>query len=184
MRTSSSSRIRRVVGLAAAWAVAGCAGTRDPAALEAIRAQTGHEEARAAPFVEAFIEFPGPREDWAGPVSVQVYAAARDVKADPEFRVAPSIAIRRRALASSAPPVDGSRRARVQLTAESVREHLASLGQELTQPTPAAPSCYAPVRVRLVRADGTSVDRQGCRSADGWPRLASELASLFIAASL
>jgi hypothetical protein len=37
-----------------------------------------------------------------------------------------------------------------------------------------------PVRVRLIRSDGTLIERQGCRGQAGWPRVASEVVNHFI----
>ena len=44
--------------------------------------------------------------------------------------------------------------------------------------------CLYPVRARLIRADGSVVEKQGCRSQLGWTRVASETVSLLISATV
>lgn len=54
------------------------------------------------------------------------------------------------------------------------REKLQALAQSLATDTPDFSGCLYPVRVRLVREDGSILEKAGCRGQKGWPRLASQ----------
>jgi hypothetical protein len=92
----------------------------------------------AAPFVEAFLEYVGPPERWAGPRTVSYRVSAREPEA---------------------------------------RAELGDLGQSMLETGLPFAGCLYPVRARLVRADGSVLEQQGCRGNSGWPVAAGRVIS-------
>ncbi|HUP56584.1 MAG TPA: hypothetical protein VM598_03970 [Bdellovibrionota bacterium] len=119
----------------------------------------------ASPFVEALLEYTGPPERWAGPRTVTLHLLARDQLTASVY------------LTPSFLPETG----RVpQVTARSEIEDLA---RAIEAPAPAFSACLYPIRARLVRADGSIVDREGCRGNQGWPSAVSRSVSSLITAA-
>ncbi len=138
--------------------------------------------ASAQPFVEARIEYPGPGEKWAGPTSFMVSIQAKDA-GQAQIAITPAIFTP----AGEAPTTTGRAPASpVQkgLSSTSARALIAHLGTAVQVPTVAFQGCLSPVRVRLVRADKSVVEKQGCRSDTGWPRVASDTVSQVITAAI
>ena len=67
---------------------------------------------------------------------------------------------------------------------ETARDQLAHLATSLQGAEQNFRGCLSPVRVRLVRADGALLEKQGCRGQNGWSRIASESVNSFITAAL
>jgi hypothetical protein len=70
------------------------------------------------------------------------------------------------------------------MSAENARELLANLAVSLQGAEGAFRGCLSPVRVRLIRADGILVEKQGCRGQNGWSHIASQSADRFLTAAL
>ncbi len=70
------------------------------------------------------------------------------------------------------------------MSVEQAREKLAYLATEVQGEDVPTRGCLSPVRVRLVRADGSVLEKEGCRSLRGWPKTASELTAEFISAAV
>ena len=70
------------------------------------------------------------------------------------------------------------------MTSDEAREMLGHLGNALGGATAPFKGCMSPVRVRLVRADGGLLEKQGCRSELGWSRAVSETVNVFVTASV
>lgn len=126
--------------------------------------------------VDATIEFVGPSEKWVGPQSFMVHVSISNSQ-DLKISIFPSGFSPVRRVHHS--QTQGN--AHPALTADDVREVIARLSTALDG-TPPAPfvGCLSPIRLRLIRADGFRIERQGCRGVAGWPRQASEAASRLV----
>ncbi len=129
----------------------------------------------ASPFVEAYLEYQGPPERWAGPGTVLVHLVAHDLN-HAELTVRPDLltqiydqgeqmGIRR--ISSTQPRPTG----------QVARERLSYLAESILNEKTAFYGCLYPIRARLVRGDGSVVEKMGCRSLQGWPSIASRTVS-------
>jgi hypothetical protein len=62
-------------------------------------------------------------------------------------------------------------------TGQVARERLNYLAESILNEKTTVMGCLYPVRARLVRADGSVVEKFGCRSLQGWPSIASRTVS-------
>ena len=152
-------------------------------------------------FVEAFIEYAGPAERWAGPDPLMVQFSAREgdqpfsLVSQPVWKSPVGI----QAGAGRAPashggmehgnsvgtnghdPVaqqvtEGEGSHRKNWSAEDLRMRLAQLADSVQESKIEYPGgCLYPVRIRLLRADGGVIEKSGCRSSRGWVKDASAL---------
>lgn len=151
--------------------LSGCFTAQNPSTLEAIDAAAG---AKGQPFVEAYFEFGGPAAKWAGPESSVVRVLARDASGKAQVSVTPDP--RGMNVVGRAP---AEARAGV-WTAEYARAQFAEMAAIMeNDPTYSGP-CMFPVRVRLVRQDGSVFEKSGCRSQQGWPGLVSRTVSQLV----
>ncbi len=127
----------------------------------------------SSPLVEAYIEYPGPHEKWAGPFSFVIHVTIRG-PGKPQIMISPEI-LKPQATEKKTESV-GSQG----LSTEAVREELARLNAAMQEPERVFHGCLYPVRVSLIRADGVLIERQGCRGQLGWPRIASEISNHLI----
>jgi hypothetical protein len=141
----------------------------------------------ASPIVEAYVEYPGPHAKWAGPASFVMHVDARGTGIA-KLTVVPSLVlpahhtegrVANRVLASVKDETQEQG-----LSAEAARQHLGNLASTLGQPESTFKGCLAPVRVRLIRANGALIERQGCRGQSGWTKAASETVNRFVTAHL
>ncbi len=139
--------------------------------------------ALSSPIVEGYIEFPGPQAKWAGP---QGFVMHVDAKGTGLARLSVVPAILGVQSAPAPGPDSGPNRVLASagngVTSESARQYLANLASSLSQPEQSFRGCLSPVRVRLIRANGALIERQGCRGQGGWAKVASETANRFITA--
>ena len=150
----------------------GCTGMAGHSTLDAISEQAGHQ-----PYVEAFIEYAGPAEKWGGPVSLVLHVSAREGAA-PEVTSTPPLHI----VKGGGPTVEKNRvPASVKMTNEAAREQLGLLAMALGTGKQEFRGCMYPVKVRLIKADNSIVEKYGCRGQSGWARAASEVVSNFLA---
>jgi hypothetical protein len=134
-------------------------------------------------FTEAYIEFSGPNEKWAGPTSFLLYVNAKDQK-DLEVKITPG------ALFRGAKDADLEVKNRVPaskakggISAQNVRERLTALADAIDSSEESFSGCLHPLRVRLVKIDGAVREWQGCRGSEGWSKDASQLTSELVAAA-
>ncbi|MGK5086633.1 hypothetical protein WDW86_03675 [Bdellovibrionota bacterium FG-2] len=143
------------------------------------------QQASEKPYVEAFFEFPGPQEKWAGPPSFILHVVARDAAAT-EITVTPELYGKRgpQKNMENNPTMASDRRPASQtLTSQATRDYLATIATNMQTAASADFSgCLYPVRVRLVRSDGALLEKQGCRSQAGWARSAGEAVNYFVTA--
>jgi hypothetical protein len=157
--------------------LASCVGSQHEATFDAVVSASG------LAFVEGFIEYAGPQAKWAGPVTVVAHVSAYDNERA-ELRVSPQFF---RDGAATGAETAGRKPASQGLTTAYARERLNELANAMQDSGGAADAfrgCLYPVRARLVRTDGSVVEKQGCRAQTGWPRAASETISLLISATL
>lgn len=176
MRTFKPGTSGVVLILALAAASQGCLSMQN--SVDAIT-----ESMSTQPYVEAYIEYAGPQARWAGPSSFVLHVNAKQDTGPAELSVTPALFKK----ATPAPTTANSRAPASApgpaLTGEAAREQLAHLATALQGASEAFRGCLSPVRVRLIRADGGLVEKQGCRGQNGWSRVASEAVDHFIAAA-
>ena len=146
------------------WSFSGCMSMQGQGTMDAIQSSLPN-----APVVEAFIEYPGPAERWAGPRSFLLHISARDgqsavIEVMPKTFEQTEPEVKDRKVASSGGD------ARTGITADLARDYLGQFSQVVNETQPEFSGCLYPIRVRLVRANGALVEKQGCR---GYGRLAS-----------
>ncbi|MCM2324577.1 MAG: hypothetical protein NDJ90_15060 [Oligoflexia bacterium] len=164
--------------------LSGCMSMQSESALDdALQSLKGSSNKTNA-FVEAFFEYTGPADKWAGPSTFLMHVVAKD-QGPAQVTVVPPLfgdpfskedgpVNTTRAPASAKP-----------LTGELAREQLTQLAGivEGSEDLPFR-GCLSPVRVRLVRVDGALVEKQGCRTYRGWPKAVSEAVSQFVASGI
>ena len=154
--------------LAFSAAFSGCLSMESQGTLDAISGNLQQ------PFVEAFIEYPGPASKYSGPSNFILHIVAKDA-GNAQIAVSPALfnkTERKRSLASAA------------ATGEATRTRLSQLASALGAGDQIFHGCLYPVRVRLIRADQSLLEKVACRNATGWSRAASEAVDYFISASL
>jgi hypothetical protein len=156
----------------AALAGMGCLSMQSQTTLDAI-----HSAMSIQPYVEGYVEYAGPNSKWSGPASFILHVSAKEagyarISATPPIfgEMAPPPTMGGRVPASQGYPM------------ELAREHLAHLATAIQGADPGFRGCLSPVRIRLVRADGSLLEKQGCRGQSGWARVASETVSHFVTA--
>jgi hypothetical protein len=191
MKRIARATLAVVAGGVVAAALGSCVGMHGQSTLDAI--QGSIEEKK--PFVEAWIEYSGPQERWAGPSSLIVHVTAKDGGAPmvalvpdrftPEAGVA-DFSSQAASLPAGPGRAPGSESQAI-LSTTAIRDRLAVLGTALSQPTSAgaadegASGCLSPIHARLVRSDGSIVEKRGCRSGAGWAFQASAAAADLVA---
>jgi hypothetical protein len=164
-----------VTGIALTLAAASCVGNHGQSTLDAISGSI--QDKTPKPIVEAYVEYPGPQERWSGPSTLAVHITARD-GADPSVSVSPNIF-----QLDGAIPTPPKRSA---LTTQIVRERLALVATALSVNTGKMDEpggCLYPMRARLIRSDGSLIEKRGCRSPIGWAFQASDAATDLVAAA-
>lgn len=153
-----------------------CLGQHSRTALDEIEAEVSD-----IPVVEAFVEYGGPQEKWAGPAPFILHIDARE-GAPAQVAMTPNVFQE----VDFAPVIRGGGRmpaSTADLTAERVRERLGAFRDELANEATPFSGCMSPLRIRLVAGNGALVERQGCRDTHGWAKSASQLVADFMAAA-
>jgi hypothetical protein len=121
-------------------------------------------------FTEAFIDYPGPAEQWAGPARFTLHVTTKDTQVSVVIPAQwhPVMTPGRRAVAST-------------MTGDQAREKLSDLATAMAEDSSAYQGCMYPIRVRLIRSDGSVLDKEGCREQSKWSKTASETVDYFIA---
>jgi hypothetical protein len=161
----------------AALAATGCLSSQNSSTIDALNDSVG---GKSMPFVEAYIEYAGPQSRWAGPTSFTLHVLAKDAH-NAQIAVAPAMfaeptaapTMKKRAPAST-PGMSG----------DLAREQIANLALAMQGQEGTFRGCLSPVRVRLIRADGALVEKQGCRGQNQWTRVASQTADRFLTAAI
>ena len=122
------------------------------------------------PNVEATIEFQGPKEKWAGPQDFAVRVTTLK-PGNAQITLTPPLIPRSKH--SDDQDTDG-------LTVDAARAEFSKLESAMQGQESSFNGCLLPIRVRLVRVDGTRIEKIGCRGQSGWPRIASEMANRFL----
>lgn len=128
-------------------------------------------------FVEAYFEYPGPQEKWAGSPSFMMHITTQDVgdsgvAITPELlRISPDGNLRVPASKGTGMP------------SQDARARFVELGNAIQAGEQEFKGCLYPVRVRLIRGDGSLVAKQGCRGDSGWPQMTSALIGDFLAST-
>lgn len=178
----------------------GCGGIQNHPAIEALQ---GNAKVDSQAFVEAYIEYPGPQEKWAGPTSFIMHIHAggpgsAQISVTPSWfagkakNIQPSLApahVRKpaslmaeltqiRPEPSASPAVVGSS---MELPADIARDRLRYLANAIESGVEEPfRGCLSPVRMRIIRADGNIIEKTGCRSEKGWSRAASDAVEFFM----
>jgi hypothetical protein len=155
-----ASIVRIVVGIVVLTliiALSSCAGMTTPELAKAPLARAPNDA-----FVEAYLEFVGPPDRWAGPRTLTLHLLAREsedaqaiLTPNPVKAFLPSTG----EIKPSANPISGI----------VARTELDELGRAVLEQAVPFSGCLYPVRVKLIREDGSLVEREGCRANHGWP---------------
>ncbi len=189
----SKNWIKQVGVAFQAGLLAGCAGGGSLSTV--VEALEGVQN--TSPFVEAYVQYIGPDARWAGPALWMLHVTARDggspsVELSPALPAvkipvtAPELAVRAPASALGmvqmpTPPEQAP--ARKVYSTEEVRERLLGLAGAIQAADAETQACSTVVRVRLTRADGSVLERQGCRASPYWSQMVSEFAAEYMGAS-
>ena len=181
-------------GFVLAWSGWGCLSMQSQTSLDTVNTSAVNA---AQPFVEGYVEYPGPQAKWSGPASFIVHVTAKDA-GDALITTIPALLSEVSSpgpLPSPPTPPELSQRTPAasilsqsavfkKMTSMEAREQLTRLASALQGAQAPFKGCLSPVRVRLVKADGVIVEKQGCRSELGWSRAVSEAVSSFVDASV
>jgi hypothetical protein len=167
--------------LALGYGLSGCLGSQRLGPLGGI--------ADESPYVELYVEYSGPAERWAGPVSFLLHVSARDSE-KVTYQVSPvsffesdpaAVEVISRTPASADTATSGgagkAQAPSVMPPGKAIaeaRERFAELAEQIESSTERFRACLSPVRVRLIRQDGGLKEWEGCRSSRGWPKAVSE----------
>jgi hypothetical protein len=167
----------------AALMMSGCSGIKTEVIKTPVTQTT--DQSRNSPFIEAYLEYVGPPERWAGPSNLLVHLVAKDLT-NTEFSVRPDLITQ---LGEKAEIKEGSRLPSSTSTTDRpkgqvAREKLAFLAESINTDRTPFFGCLYPVRARLIRADGSLVEKFGCRSFQGWASVASHTVSQMFAMEL
>lgn len=128
------------------------------------------------PFIEGYLEFGGPADKWVGPRPLMIHVLSEPI-------TGAEIALNPQLIAPDAESAAGEH-GELRLSGEIARDQLRALGEAIAQETlPDLAGCLYPVRARLIRADGSFVEKQGCRSIHGWTTVMSLGASRLMTAA-
>ncbi len=167
-----------------------CVGSREhPMLTELYKGETSE----AAPFVEAYIEYVGPGEKYAGYKNFLVYLRARDEK-NVEISYSPHMKFHHN---QQVPDEKTREIANIKAgdmkieKIQIVRGYLTRLSdlleeadgekEKVGEVKDSKTACLSPVRVRLIRQDGALIEKHGCRTPTGWTVKLSQLVSDIIA---
>lgn len=124
------------------------------------------------PYGEAFVEYRGPQEKWAGPSNWVMHVSAKEGEK-------PRVSVPAAWMSDTS---ETRRPASQLITGEEARAKIGELAVAMSEQSVDFQGCMYPVHVRLVRMDGKVVDRQGCRNQSHWSKAASEAVDFFLAA--
>lgn len=156
-------------------AFSGCLGSRSQASLDEISDSLG----TSSPYVEAFIEYGAPQSKWVGPTAFLLHIDAKDNTAT-SIAVTPAMFEKVKPSATMGERVPASV-SQAGMTTNVARDHLTELAKNMEEGGTPYSGCLNPIRVRLIRQDGTLTEKQGCRGF-GWARSASEKVNIFLGA--
>jgi len=157
-----------VFWLGIAFSVTGCLGSQRQGPLGGILQES--------PYVEAYVEYNGPADRWAGPVSFLLHVTARDGE-KVRYEVSPVSFFESKPDAVevvSRVPAEEKASGKQMTPSGQMRERFASLAETIESSRETFSACLYPVRVRLIRRDGGLKEWEGCRSSKGWPKAVSE----------
>lgn len=173
----SKKLIRSAVLVSLGWAASGCLSMQSQSTIDNIQ----QSATKSLPYVEAYVEYRGPAEKWAGPTTFLLHVVAKDAGV---ARISITPALFNSRIKDDAPTTAGRGLASRGMPGETARDHMARLASAVQGGDEPFRGCLSPVRVRLVRADGALVEKSGCRSETGWPRAASEAVNSFIVSTV
>lgn len=183
---------RFLVMMAVCISLSACLSARNHPALDAAQGIPGVGGQQGTKsdenIVEVYFEFPGPQEKWAGPASFVLHVSAKD----PHWaliHIAPAWFNEEDTFDVPVPgvsPAPNPAKVSIKgLSSDFARERMRYLaGAVLSGNDPAFKGCLSPVRVRLIRDDGTFIEKTGCRSESGWSKIASDMVEYFMTAKL
>jgi hypothetical protein len=163
----SRSAVVTVVGIGIAGGVTSCMTGQNQTTLDAIAGSS-------QPYVEAFVEYRGPQAQWAGPANWVIHVVSKDSE-KPQIVVPAAWGVDSTS--------DTRKPASQLLTGEEARAKMTSLASTVGEDDSAFHGCLSPIHVRLIRADGNVLDKQGCRGQSHWAKAASDAVDFFLAAA-
>lgn len=158
--------------------LAGCFSMQNQTTIDGVQEATSK-----LPIVEAVIEYPGPQDRWAGPVTFTMQIVAKDagpaiIKVSPALFQGSAVRMKENEVDNRAPASGKG------LSGEEARDRLAHLAASLSGGEESFRGCLYPIRLRFVRADGSLSEKKGCRGQSSWSRNVSQSVNDFILSSL
>lgn len=155
------------------------------------------EAGEKMPFIEAYIEYLGPNEKWAGPSTFLLHVSAPvdlpgNEEAEVQIEVIPEL------LEAESPPVleptqkkKKDKEVQIQnrvlaskntekMSKKIAQAHLNELALAIQKEDVPFEACLSPLKVRITRMDGKVLEKEGCRGVEGWPKKVSEVVSQFL----
>lgn len=118
-------------------------------------------------YVEAYFEYLGPAARWAGPPTLTLHVTT------PQAGNAKGTAAKVTYSGPSVGAVSVRKPAQERISSEislgAAREELANIASSLRDDQSNFAGCLAPVRIRLLRADGGVFEKTVCRNQEGFP---------------
>jgi len=184
-------RFKVLCAITSVLALSACMSARNHPALDAAQNAVNGKSDSGLPgvrsseaFTEAYIEYPGPHAKWAGPASFVIHISTKN----PHWaliNVAPAWFNTSEEEQAGLTSETANKVNTKGLSSDYARERIRYLAGAMQQgPEPTFKGCLYPVRVRLIREDGTFIEKTNCRSEVGWPKVASEAAEYFLTAKL
>ncbi|MGZ3698225.1 MAG: hypothetical protein ACXWPM_09870 [Bdellovibrionota bacterium] len=136
-------------------------------------------------FTDAYVEYPGPQDKWMGPANFVMHISTREIPASDGAAREPASESTLKAAISVTPKIFTNRKpasAAAGVGMQLARDEVSRLATAMQEGDKPFSGCLSPVRVRLVRSDGTLLEKQGCRGQAGWPRVASEVVARLLEA--
>jgi len=134
--------------------------------------------AQASTFVEAYLEYVGPPDRWAGPRTLTLHLLAHDAEQASAI-LTPNPVTPKSAAGGDTPSAAANSGASGHLPVAQLvaRAELDELGRAVLEQAIPFAGCLYPIRVKLIRADGSLLEREGCRGNHGWPVAVSRTVS-------
>ncbi len=156
----------------------GCSQLKPPHKPDSRSATSGPGGMNDLAVVEAYLEYVGPPEKWAGPKPFTIHV---DASREGPIQIKLTSAFEAPELRSWSSRTGGEFHV---LGVTETRAQLTELARLSAEKGESFQACVNPVRVRLIRADQSVVERLGCRGQGDWAAHVSQLTSLFMEASI
>jgi hypothetical protein len=187
MRNRSQIKNAFVFALSLMFGLQGCSGrsTLDEIEKSFSANSKGETSIPGGTYVEAVVEYTSPGKKWAAFPTTSIHLKSQSKDGFIEVNVTPKQTQQVFAAMNAKANPEGRKIASETNTpskmgVEELRSRLSILANEMgssdqSKYSNSYTSCMAPIKVRLLRADGSVFEKMGCRSGSGWSSVASHL---------